>query len=246
MCSAVRGCHEPELLDLVEGGRIAPEARLRIYRNNTALSLTEALKATYPVVCRLVDERFFSYAAHEYIRENLPSRPCLAEYGGDFADFLASFAPCRELFYLPDVARLEWAVTMALHAEAARPLNRSALGTPDQILTLHPSMRLIASQWPIDQIWDANQPEADPETLISLDSGAARLQIYRRDDKVVIIGVDEGTYAFLDAIARRSALTQAVEAGRGAASMFNPEQDLDFLFEEGLLVYPASTPLDQP
>ena len=243
MCSAVRGCYEPELLDLVEGSRIAPEARLRIYCNNTALSLTEALKATYPVVCRLVDERFFSYAAHEYIRENLPSRPCLAEYGGGFADFLASFAPCRDLVYLPDVARLEWAVNMSLHAEAAKPRDRSALQMPDPVLALHPSVRLIASRWPIDRIWEANQSEVGLKTEISLDSGAIQLKIYRRGDRVVIIGVDYGTYAFLDAIARGIRLTQAVEGGRRAAPIFNPEPELDLLIEEGLIV--ASPPLDQ-
>src|SRR5690242_9909139 len=76
MCSAIRGCHEPELLDLIESGQIDPATRLGIYRNHAIVTLTEALRGTYPVVCRLVDERFFCYAAHEFIRDALPSEPC--------------------------------------------------------------------------------------------------------------------------------------------------------------------------
>ena len=34
-------------------------------------------------------------------------------YGGDFAVFLTGYAPARELVYLADVARLEWAIDQA-------------------------------------------------------------------------------------------------------------------------------------
>src|SRR5713226_3580259 len=125
MCSAVRGRYEPKLISLIESEGTAPEVRLRIYRNHANLTLTEALKATYPVVCRLVDERFFAYAAHEYVGATLPSGPCLSEYGASFPDFLATFPACRNLVFLSDVARLEWAFNLALHAAEAKPLGRS-------------------------------------------------------------------------------------------------------------------------
>jgi hypothetical protein len=44
------------------GDGLAPHARLAIYRHHVFTILTEVLKAAYPVVCRLVDERFFAYA----------------------------------------------------------------------------------------------------------------------------------------------------------------------------------------
>jgi hypothetical protein len=233
MCAAIRGGREPELLRLIDNGEIPPEARLRIYRNHAILSLTETLKATFPVVCRLVDERFFSYAAHEYIREVLPSRPCLAEYGESFPNFLATFPACRDLVYLADVARLEWAINLALHAEEAEPVYRSALARPDLELTLHPSLRLASSQWPIGHIWRANQPEADAETVISSESGAARLMVYRRSDRVVIRGIEERTYAFLNAILQGAVSIEV-------APTFDQAADLDLLLEEGLIVRPAT------
>jgi hypothetical protein len=237
MCSAIRGRHEPELVALIESDGMPPEGRLRIYRNHAILTLTEALKVTFPVVCRLVDERFFSYAAHEYIGETIPSRPCLAEYGESFPDFLSAFPACRDLLYLADVARLEWAINLALHAEEATPLDRSAVSRPDLVVTLHPSLQLVSSRWPIDMIWHANQPDGDPDTVIDLKSGGARLQIYRRGDRVVVSAIDEATYAFLDAIAHGSPLTAAVEAGRRVSPTFDAAVNLDFLFDEGLIVH---------
>ena len=236
MCSAMRGAHESELLAMIEEGRLQPEARLQIYRNHVILTLTEALKATFPVVCRLVDERFFRYAAHEYIGESLPSRPCLAEYGGSFPDFLATFPACRELVYLADVARLEWAINRALHAAAADAADRPALWSSDLVLTLHPSLQLVASQYPIERIWRANQPDGDDHEIINLDDGSARLLVFRRDDRVVMIGIEESAYAFVDGIAHGARLEEAIRAARRIAPRFNSAATLDLLFTESLIV----------
>src|SRR5258708_8168703 len=104
---AVLGQDEQSIVDAILGDGIAPAARLQIYRHHYETSLAEALEAIYPVVCRLVDERFFAFATHEYIKSSPPRRVCLHEYGAEFPDFLGGFPPCRHLAYLPDVARLE-------------------------------------------------------------------------------------------------------------------------------------------
>jgi hypothetical protein len=239
--SAIRGQHQPELLGLIEGGKISPEARLRIYRNHLISTLTATLKATFPVVCRLVDERFFGYAAHEFIAGILPSRPCLAEYGERFPDFLGDFPPCRRLIYLADVARLEWAINLALHAEEPTSPHSSTVARGDSVLALHPSLQLVQSRWPIDLIWRANQPDGDPETVINLDCSGARLLAYSRGDRVVISGVEPSTYAFLEAIDHGARLPEAIAAGRRVAPTFDPMADLGFLLQEGVIVYLRAT-----
>src|SRR5215469_10515188 len=45
----------------VDGDGLAPDVRLDIYRHHVMTTLTAALEATFPVVCRLVDRRFFAY-----------------------------------------------------------------------------------------------------------------------------------------------------------------------------------------
>ena len=107
--------------DVVDDG-LSASARLAVYRHHVFTSLTEALEATYPVVCRLVDRRFFGWVADQYVRVRPPAGPCLFEYGADFAEFVAAFPACAHLPWLADVARLEWAMNAALHAPDALPL----------------------------------------------------------------------------------------------------------------------------
>ena len=133
------------LTDAITSDGLAPAARLAVYRHHVLTSLAAALEATFPVVARLVDPRFFRYACDQYVRAEPPATPCLFEYGATFADFLAGFPPCRHLVYLPDVARLEWAMNVALHAPDA--LCDGSPGWPLAALTLsqRPAGRSAAS-----------------------------------------------------------------------------------------------------
>src|SRR5277367_6244499 len=90
VCQSVIGDASDELLRLIVGDGLDPSARLSIYRNNVVARLTETLRAAYPVVCSLVDRRFFDYAAAEFFRHSLPANGCLGEYGRELPSFLAT------------------------------------------------------------------------------------------------------------------------------------------------------------
>jgi hypothetical protein len=226
----------------IQGDGLAPEARAAIYRHHVLTTLTEVLKAAYPVVCRLVDERFFAYAAAQYIRQQPPTGPCLFEYGASLPHFLAEFPPCQDLVYLPDVARLEWAIHAAWHAEDGMALDLHCLRSiaPDDLasltLSLEPSVSYVSSPWPIDRIWRANQPDADPSATVSLEAGAAHLEIRRHDDEVTFRTLEIGTWAFRSACVERLPLAQAFEAALAADPHFDLTTVLYMLFSEGLVV----------
>src|SRR5262249_10858574 len=158
-------------------------------------------EATFPVVVRLVDARFFRFACDRYVRAEPPRGPCLFEYGLTFPDFLAGFEPCRQLPWLPDVARLEWAMNAALHAPDAEALSAEALrawpaGTLETMdLVLHPSVSLLQSAWPVDAVWRANQPGGDG--VADLDAGGVRLAVWRLGDDVVFRALTPATFAAL-------------------------------------------------
>ncbi|HEY7493011.1 MAG TPA: DNA-binding domain-containing protein [Candidatus Tectomicrobia bacterium] len=227
---------------LVLGDGLTPDARLAIYRHHVFITLTEVLKAAYPVVCRLVDERFFAYAANQYIRQQPPTGPCLFEYGASFPDFLADFPPCRELVYLPDVARLEWAMHAAWHAEEATPatLERWRCLTPDALacltLAFTPCASYVSSPWPIERIWRVNQSEADPTETVRLEGNGVRLEVRRIADNVMYRTLDAGTFAWRAALAGHQPLAEAVAAALAAASDFDLTTALQALFAEGLVV----------
>jgi hypothetical protein len=221
---------------------LTAEARLDIYRHHVFTTLTAALRATYPVLCRLVHERFFGYAADQYIRAHPPAGPCLFEYGSSFSAFLAGFEPCRHLQYLPDVARLEWALNTAAHAEESAPLDPAVLSQlpvkdlQRLTLRLHPSLSLLSSPWPIDQIWRVNQPGADPDATVNLGSGGVWLEVRRMGDDAAFRPLDRATHAFRHALSRGACLAEAAEAALAANGTVDLSEALQSLFAEQLPV----------
>jgi hypothetical protein len=224
--SVLQGADAP-LAPIVRDDGIAFDGRLQVYRNNTFSSLTAALKDSFPVVCQLVDERFFGYAAQEYIRAHPPHAPRLAEYGGDFTEFLAGFEPVRHLAYLPDMARLEWTVNAAYHAADAPTLDPARIAAVPQdrypLLTFgaDPSVRLFASEFPVDRIWQAHQPGGDLDTKIDLTSGGCRLLIDRHDQDIRFLTLDAAGFALAEALCAGNALQEAYEKAAAIDGAFD-------------------------
>lgn len=228
------------LVPLIETSALA-ETQLAIYRNNVFASLTDVLRETFPAICRLVDDRFFAYAAHEFIRRQPPQRPCLAEYGEDFADFLAAFPPSRELPYIADVARLEWLLSAAASAGDAAPLAPAALATiapeetPRLALRLEPSLGFLASPWPIDRIWKANRPGGDDDVVIDLAAGGVHLEIRRHERAVVFRSLDPATFAFRQALGHGGTLEMASERALAVNAAFDLAGAFAALFREAVV-----------
>jgi hypothetical protein len=214
------------LADAIRADGLPFGKRLQVYRNNTFISLTEALKATYPVVNALVGEKFFTTAARTHIAAEPPRAPRLAEYGAGFADFLAGYGPARSLPYLPDVARLEWAINEAYHAPDDRGLTPQSLSSvpqelfPSLCFKVRSSARLLHAQYRVDHLWDAHQPGGSLETLDI--AGDRRLLVYRPADDVELMTLNAGGFALLLEIARGATL----EAAYAAAAAVDPAFDL--------------------
>jgi hypothetical protein len=221
---------------------LAPEERFNVHRNNVMVSLTDVLRDTFPAVCRLVDERFFAYAAYEFIARHLPERPCLFHYGARFPGFLAAFPPCRELVYLADVARLEWLMNVAAHAENAEPLAPAALAsvaaadTPRLVLRLHPALGYLASPWPVERIWGANRPDAAGDEAIDLAAGGVRLEVSRQGEHVFMRHLGAGPFAFRLALAAGATLATAVESALAADDCFDLASAMGELFRDGAMI----------
>jgi hypothetical protein len=222
--------------------------RFGVYRNNVQASLTEVLRLTFPVVCRLVDERFIAYAADAFIRQHPPSRPALYEYGVAFADFLEAFPPCRALEYLPDVARLEWHLNEAATMSEEAPLAANVLAqfAPEETPHLRISLAAfyLESAWPLERIWSANQLDAADAT-IDLSSGGARLEIFRRDGTAAFRVLDPATFAFRGALAAGVWLGPALEKALVRDSNFAPAEALAALFRDGTVTAVKFIPSDQ-
>jgi hypothetical protein len=222
--SALAQLQRELLASIFDAAPVAADAAgrgLEIYRRNVLGGLHDALASTYPVVRRLVGEAFFREAAIAFARASPSTSGDLHEYGGGFAAFLATYPHAAGLPYLPDVARLEWAVHQSFHAADVPPLDYAPLArlAPRRYgelrFRLHPSARLVRSPYPILAIWEANQGGRDgtPEG----DANAQRVLVIRKDLVVRPQPLDPIDWTFLAAIERGDRLEDAADAVGEAA-----------------------------
>src|SRR5450830_85573 len=143
-------------------GAAVPQ-RFALYRGNLSATWRRTLGHAYPVVLALVGTDFFGGLARAYGRQYPSDSADLKQFGARFADFLSSFPPAAELPYLPDMARLEWAVHQAHYAADAQALAPESLAAlhPDMLeaqrFALHPACALLASNWQVAPLWQAHQ-----------------------------------------------------------------------------------------
>jgi hypothetical protein len=224
----------------IEGDGLEPGARLQVYRHHVFATLTAALEATFPVVCRLVDRRFFAYAADAYIRQDPPTGPCLAEYGERFPGFLAEFPPCRAHPYLTDVARLEWAMSIARRADESAAIDIAELAAvPAEdvsrlVFRLDPSVSFIHSPWPIDRIWRAEQDGAGGGDPVDLDDGGVRLEVRRVAGEVTMRRVSAARHAFRGALASGLPLDEAASGALALDPFLDLTREIHQLLEDRL------------
>jgi hypothetical protein len=182
-----------------------PADRLDIYRNTFVAGVTKALRLSFPAVHRLVGDDFFAGVAAVFIAQDPPRAACLDDYGAEFPPFLHGFPAAASLEYLADVARLEWAVSRAIHAPDVAPLDLARLQAlrPEEKIHVcfvpHPSVALLRLDYPVDSIW-RGVLSADDAALAAVDlaSGPVHLLVERRS----AIGVEVSR---LDAAAWRFA-----------------------------------------
>jgi hypothetical protein len=233
---------DPLLLAGIAGDGRLPFARLAIYRHHVETTLGDVLRSIYPVVARLVDERFFAYAAHEFIRAHPPASPRLHEYGAALPAFLAQFPPTRPLGHLPDVARREWALHLASDAADRRPVELAALSAvaPEAwaraVLHLHPAVSFVESRWPVDRIWVANRPDAAAAEPVDLAAGGVRLEVSRDGATPGFRGLTAAAFALRKALGARRPLADAVAGALDTDPDLDVTRALRALFEEGAVV----------
>ena len=193
--------------------------RLDVYRTTVLDTLGRALRLSFPTVHRLVGAEFFEGTARIFAGGHPPSRADLNRYGEDFPAFLQSFAPCADLPYLPDAARLDWAAARALHAIDAAPVAIEALAgigetaAASLCFTPHPALSLLRSDFPVDDIWRAVLAQDDDAmAAIDLAGGPVHLVVERVADRVHVSRLSPDQWAASVALVQGLALQRVVEA----------------------------------
>jgi hypothetical protein len=175
--TALRDAAFPIPAGLLDKAKAPAGKRFNVYRNNVTVSLMEALSDGFPATARLVGEDNFTQIARQFVATHAPRSPLMFLYGDAFPAFLAGIEPLAHLAWLPDVARLEWALRVAYHAADAAPINPETLQslTPEAFMAARfgfaPAVGLLQSQFPVTQIRayamdQGPQPTGGAETVL--------------------------------------------------------------------------------
>ncbi len=163
-------------------GKAGDKKRLRIYRNNAIFILSESLSETFPVLEKLVGEKFFFMLAREYLAEFPQPSGNQFSFGEHLPSFLRTYVKGLIIPYLSDVAALEWARHISYYADDIKYLTFETLTkeiSKDENYILKPAAtaHLIDTTYNVLDIWQVHQAEDIHE--ITLEKKAHSVLIWR-------------------------------------------------------------------
>jgi hypothetical protein len=208
---------------LCDGAARPAGRRFDVYRNNVAVSLTEALRSGFPVLTKLLGRQNMDGLAGLFLRAHPPSSPLMMHYGAALPGFITALPQLPHLGYLPDVARLELALRGSYHAADSAPIDPDILARTDPEdlmaarLTLAPAAILVRSEWPIFDIWRYNTQEGAPKPR----AGAQDVLIVRPDFDPEPHLLAQGGGAFVAAVQAGAPFGAAQDAALADAPEFD-------------------------
>ena len=224
--SFVNAVMSPEEGRVISGlsGSISAAVATAIYRNNILEGFNESLKNIYGAIFVLIGEDCFREIAYSYGR----SIPSLSgdrnAYGAHMPVFLAHHPLTREIVYLPDMARLEWA-------------SHEAYSAAEYFIGhgLHASLRLVESSYPLMALWQLCQ-HPDAEGTLDLDAlGGDSVLVVRPQEDVLMRSLSSGEAAWYRALQEGHSPNQAATAARIAEPGCNPKIYWETAIGDGVL-----------
>lgn len=145
---------------VMPGSTLSSLARLEIYRQSYHARLVECLADDYPVLHETLGEEAFELLCRAYIAKHPSTEPSLNRFGRHMADFCRVHALPDPVF-AADLAALEWAVVLAIHAPTAPPLTAGDLARvsiqADTRLVPNPSLGIHAFDYPVNAYFSARR-----------------------------------------------------------------------------------------
>lgn len=206
-----------------------PAARFSLYHNNVFGNLATVLCLTYPAIARLVGADLFAAAVARFLADSPSDHASLYEWGKGFPAFLECLAPAPLCF--GEVARLEWAISYALHApeEVKVDLARFAASARERRgrITFRPcaGISLLVFDCPAYAIWQAVMA-ADKAAMAAIDFDAEpeRLIVHRTGSSAGVLELTGCGMTFARLLCEGHSFDEALAAAG--------EENVTFLFSE--------------
>ena len=225
----------------VPQGLIDPDGRsagkrFNVYRNNVAVSLTEALITAFPSIHRTLGDENFRILSGVYLRKYPPTSPLIMFYGGDMPAFLADFEPVKDLEYLPDLARIDLARRQSYHAADEPAIDPQILQhlTPDALMQsrfrIASATHAMSSPWPIFSLWrkameNTEYTETQPEDVL----------IARPEFDPLVILLPRGGARLIAALQNNQTIGDAAELAAALTENFDLTSTLSAMLSGGVI-----------
>jgi hypothetical protein len=211
------------------------KTRLNIYKNNVLQNLINALKTTYPAVLAEVEEQDFNLLARQYIKTYKPTSGDLNDYGGHMDELIFSR---HDNIPLAELAKLEWLYHLVFFAEDAKAMDVTSLAnipaeSYEQLkFSLHPSVRLMKSPYPVYQIWKSHK---DNELFNDEEEDSYNYLIYRKGFLLQTIQLPLSDFIFISSLKKGDALYEAYLASSQEDEAFDLMVTIHKLVMDGVI-----------
>ena len=174
------------LPELQDGPTLSGARGLAIYHNAYRARLLETLRGDYPTVHAWLGDAEFDALMHAYLRDHPPRHYSLRWLGEHVAEFIEQHLIAVQAAPLAELARLEWAFTLAFDAADAESLSLQQIAAlpADQWPTLqvsgHPSLQRVRCRYNSLAQWRAVKAATDFPASQALATGELCL-VWRQD-----------------------------------------------------------------
>ncbi|WNF46807.1 DNA-binding domain-containing protein [Pseudomonas sp. SG20056] len=152
---------------LLGSAALSAEQGLAIYHNAYRARLLEALRGDYPAVHGWLGDEEFDALALAYLDAHPSQHFSLRWLGAKLADFIDGYLIPAQAAPLSELARLEWAFTLAFDAPEGQPLSLTQMAElpaedwPTLQVRLLPSVQWLACRHNSLAIWRAGKEQDD-------------------------------------------------------------------------------------
>lgn len=227
-----------ELAPEVKSVNTSYKHRIWVYQNNVFAALQDFLAEVFAGTRGVVGADFFKQMAQRYVQLTPPKQGNIHLYGHTFCDTVAEFEGLKDLPYLKDVINFEWALHSAYYSRVSNALDPSSIAQDELLqmpIDVNDSVSLIRSDYPILEIQRQSMPDYAGEILIDLSKSQDKLLIYKLDNQVNSLLLDDEQADFIEQLQKSENLLQAIEVLQGSISATSLSSALALVFNCRLL-----------